>query len=334
MIVILFFAIAMMRVVQSVCNKRVSNAVKDSRTFFLYGVYYQALAAVFSLLTLVFTGFDGLTLSTAACGFVTAAFLTLNFYANLNVIKGCKLIVASMFGYGGLLVCCILSWILFGEEMSALQGVGLLLFFLAAYMISSPKKEATEKEDRPLTKKVFLLLLVVLFSEGFVEVSQKYFSLRISGGNVAGFSFFMFLFCTAFMALGFVFSLVKAGGRNALRDRLAPQPQLHTQAAEGETASVAGKKAGLNRRLLICGALLAFAVFVINTLVAEMGKQVSSVIMFPVMALISICITAAVGRIVYKEKMTRKNIAGMILGLFAVIVLSVCTPAMLSKIFS
>ena len=336
MIVILFFIlIAVMRVVQNVCNKRVSNEVKDTRTFFLYGVYYQALAAVFSLLALCFTGFDGLTLSTVACGFVTAAFLMLNFYASLNAIKGCKLIVASMFGYGGMLVCCILSWIMFGEEMSALQGVGLILFFLAAYMISSQKKETAENEARPITKKVWLLLLVVMFSEGFVEVSQKYFSLRVTGGSVAWFSFFMFLSSTAFMGFGFVFNLAKAGKRKATERRILPQAQVHTQAIPNdETEGVTGRKLRLNKLLLISGALLALAVFVINTLVAEMGKKVDSVIMFPVMALISICITVFVGRIVYKEKLTKINVVGVILGLIAVIVLSVFTPETLSEIFS
>lgn len=324
-----------MRVVQTVCNKWASNEVKDTRTFFQYGVYYQALAAVFSLLALCFTGFDGLTLSTVACGFVTAAFLMLNFYAGINAIKGCKLIVASMFGYGGMLVCCILSWIMFGEEMSALQGVGLILFFLSAYMISSQKKETTENEARPISKKVLFLLLAVMFSEGFVEVSQKYFSLRVTGGSVAWFSFFMFLFSTAFMAFGFVFSLAKAGKRKATELRILPQTQLRAQEIPNdETEGGTGRKLRLNKLLLICGALLALAIFVNNTLVAEMGKKVDSVIMFPVMALISICITMFVGRIVYKEKLTRKNVVGVILGLIAVVILSVCTPETLSEIFS
>lgn len=321
-----------MRMVQTVCNKRVSNEVRDNKTFFLYGVYYQALAAVFSLLALCFMGFEGFTLSTVLCGFVTAAFLMLNFYANLNAIKGCKLIVASMFGYGGMLVCCILSWMMFGEEMSALQGVGLLLFFLSAYMISSQKKET---DARPTGKKVWILLIVVMFSEGFVEVSQKYFSLRVSGGNVAWFSFFMFLCSTAFMAIGFVFSLTKDRNRTVSKERLQPQMQLQTQAiSENATEKVPGKKLRLNQLLLICGALLAFSIFVVNTLVTEMGKKVDSVIMFPIMALINICITVFVGRIVYKEKLTTKNIIGVILGLIAVIVLSVFTPETMSKIFS
>lgn len=137
------------------------------------------------------------------------------------------------------------------------------------------------------------------------------------------------------MASGFVFSLTKDRNRTVSKERLQPQMQLQTQAiSENATEKVPGKKLRLNKLLLICGALLAFSIFVVNTLVTEMGKKVDSVIMFPIMALINICITVFVGRIVYKEKLTTKNIIGVILGLIAVIVLSVFTPETMSKIFS
>ena len=331
--VLLFFIIAIMRMIQTVCNKRVSNELKNTKTFFLYSVYYQALAAVFFFFSLSFVGFKGLTFSTVVCAFVMAAFLMINFYANLNAIKGCKLIVCSMFSYGGLIVCCVLSWIMLGEKMSVLQGVGLVLFFLSAYMISSQKKETEEKASSPITKKVWLLLIVVTLSEGVMEVSQKYFSKRITEGEVAWFSFFMFLFSTAIMATGYVITAIK--NRTVIKTNEPIQPLLQTQELSvTESEGVAVGKKRLNKVLLISGVLLAFSVFVINTLVTEMGKKISSVILFPVIALISICITVFVGWIIYKEKLTTKNIIGVILGLIAVFVLSVCTPETLSKIFS
>lgn len=330
---ILFFIIAIMRVIQAVCNKRVSNELKNTKTFFLYGVYYQALAAVFSLLALCLSGFKGLTLPTILCAFVTAAFLMINIYANLNAIKGCKLIVCSMFSYGGLIVCCVLSWIMFGEEMSVLQGVGLALFFLSAYMISSQGKEKVENTARPIAKKVTFLLILVMLSEGLVEVSQKYFSKRILDGEVAWFSFFMFLFGAVIMATGYAIGVVKDRARIGTKEALQPSPQSQDCSIEKEE-NVTGGKRRLNKILLVSGALLAFAVFVINTLVTEMGKRIASVILFPVMALISISITVFVGRIVYKEKLAVKNIIGILLGLIAVIVLSVFTPETAAAIFS
>ena len=65
--------------------------------------------------------------------------------------------------------------------------------------------------------------------------------------------------------------------------------------------------------LLICGAFLAFAVFVVNMLVTELGKTVESAILFSVSYAISIIITLLVGAFYYKEKPTWKNAIGIIL---------------------
>ena len=70
---------------------------------------------------------------------------------------------------------------------------------------------------------------------------------------------------------------------------------------------------GLSKILLICGLILALAVFVINMLVTELGKYISSAILFSVSYAIGIVITILVGVIFYKEKITIKNIIGIIL---------------------
>ena len=65
--------------------------------------------------------------------------------------------------------------------------------------------------------------------------------------------------------------------------------------------------------LLVCGFILAFAVFVVNMLVTELGKSVDSAILFSVSYAISIIITILVGVIYYKEKITFKNVIGVVL---------------------
>lgn len=74
---------------------------------------------------------------------------------------------------------------------------------------------------------------------------------------------------------------------------------------------------------MICGALLAFALFVINYLVTELGKTVDSVILFPVSSSLSIGITAIIGWLAFKEKLTIKNFIGLIVGLLGIIVIGV-----------
>lgn len=320
--VILFCIIAVMRVIQSLCNKSVSNQLQNTKTFFLYGIYYQGLAALFSGITLTFTGFGGFKPASALCGFVAAVFLMINSYASLTVIKYCKLILSSIFNFGGMIVCFIFSWFLFGEKMSVLQAVGLALFFLAAYLISSSKKETQDEKAQPrrMGKRVIILLLIVMLSEGFLEISQKYYSVRIADGSIAWFSFFMFLSNAVIMSAALGVNSIKRKGRAVQQPLDSVPPQE--------------KAICLNKVLWICGALLAFAVFIINLLVTELGKRIGSVVLFPVSASISICITVLVGWLVYKEKLTAKNIIGVVLGLLAIIVLSVFTPEMTSKIFS
>ncbi len=386
MIVVLFFIIiASMRVIQATCGKRASNEVESNKTFFLYGTYYQALAAVFSFITLCIMGFDDFNVATMICGLITSIFLMTQFYASLNAVKGCKIIVSSLFTYGGMIVCCIISWIWFGEKMSIFQGVGLAIFFASAYLISSQKQHSSKSETKRLSTKTFILLVIVLFAEGLVEVSQKYFSLKVASGNVAWYSFFMFLFSSVIMSVGFFTTKFRRalGGDNApnysvthktatdsttVLDNNASETTSSVVSANetvattdsttvldnnaSETTSsvvsanetvattdstVASKQKKfkfLNKPLLICGALLAFAVFVINLLVTELGKTVSSAVLFPVSATISICITVIVGWLVYKEKLTVKNIIGVVLGLIAIIVLALFTPEFTAKLFN
>lgn len=78
-----------------------------------------------------------------------------------------------------------------------------------------------------------------------------------------------------------------------------------------QTPERAQEGKGLSKTLLICGLILAVAVFVINMLVTELGKSVDSAILFSVSYAISIIITIIVGSIYYKEKITFKNVIGI-----------------------
>ena len=304
--VIFFIIIALMRVIQSVCNKRSSNEVKGTKTFFAYGTYYQALAAVVSIISVAITGFGRLNFATVICGAVTAVFLMINFYSMLYAVKGCTLILTSMASNGGLAICCLVSWVWFGESIGILQGVGLLLFFVAAYLLSAPPKSETGDDKKKISKKTWILLVAVMLSEGCVEISQKYFSIKV-GGNSAWYSLFMFAASAAIMSAGFI------------KENIS-EKRLQIDLTERENAA---KSVILSKTLLICGGLLAIAIFAVNFLVTELGKTVSSIVLFPVSASISICVTVLVGWIVYKEKLTIKNVIGVAAGLLAVILLAI-----------
>jgi drug/metabolite transporter (DMT)-like permease len=74
-----------------------------------------------------------------------------------------------------------------------------------------------------------------------------------------------------------------------------------------------------DKYLFIYGFLLALAVFVINILVTELGKNIDSSILFSVSYAISILMTMFVGRIYYKEKITLNNFIGIFLCIGALV---------------
>lgn len=244
--------------------------------------------ALFGVSSLLFFGTHNLNAETVICSLVSAVLFSASSYANLNAMKGCKIVVVSLFSFGGLIVSCLISWIWFGEAMSILQALGLLVFILAMYLLSSRKRQRDEEEKR-IDKKTWLLLAVVMLADGLVMVAQKYFSLRVDNGNVAWYSFFTFLFTAVFMACGLLITVWK-----------------QRKPKDGE----AEKIKRLPKTLLLCGIFLAFALFMINILVTELGKTISSVILFPSSSAISLSITALVGWVIYKEKLSVKNFIG------------------------
>ncbi len=128
-------------------------------------------------------------------------------------------------------------------------------------------------------------------------VAQKAFAVVVPNGSVAAYSFLMFALNAIILYVGYgISSLVK---NNKVKT-------LENEVEEKQSCT-------LPKVLLVCGLILAFAIFVINMLVTELGKHISSAILFSVSYAIGIVITILVGAIFYKEKITIRNIIGIVL---------------------
>lgn len=299
-IILSFFVIALMRAIQAVFNKKASGLVDSGEKFFRYGAFYQFMAAVFSMIALCVVGFYGFNVSTILCALISAVLFGVELFSSLQALKGCSIILLAMFSLGGMLVSSIIGVFWFKEPIGFLQAVGLFLFFVAAYLLSAPKEAEVKKG---LSGKTFFMLLINLFANGFIMVTQKYFALKVSGGNVAMFSFLTFLFDSLIM--GVCVMIVRFFKKNSPTER---------------------QNVKLSKTLFLCGTFLAFAIFMINLLVTNLGKTVSAVILFPVSSAISIFVTTLIGGVVFKEKFSAKNVCGLILGVLAIVAIGFFTP--------
>lgn len=303
-LILLFGVLAVMRVIEQVCNKLSSNEITAKKRFFAYGSLYQFTAALFSLIAIIFTGFNNFNLGLIFCSVVNAVLFAVSLFCAIEAIKGCSIAVANLFGLGGLIISVLVSYFWFGEEIKAHQLIGLGIFFVAAYLLSSKDGKFGKK----LTVRTLLLLFTYFLSEGFVMVVQKYFALRVEGANTPLFSLVTFTFCGLFMLVCFLFTLRKKD------DELTVKPKEEV----AET-----RQPLLTKRLIICGTLLALALFSINIIVTEMSKTVPSIVIFPVSSAISILVATLVGYFVFKEKLSVKKIIGLVVGLASIIIIGI-----------
>lgn len=333
--VISFAIIACMRVIQSICGKTASKEVNAGEKFFRYGAYYQFVASLLAFILLAITGFYGFNLQTAVCAVASALLFIVELYTNIQSMKGAPLTVCTMFSLGGLVVSCAGGMLLFGESVTIAQAGGLIAFLVGAYLLVSKGKNGGEK----INPRTYVSLFINLLSNGLIMVVQKYFSVKVQGGNVLLFSFLTFLLnavimasCVAFMAIKRRNRAMKkddCGGNRRGSENIYSAEETHGEAQENNIDSEIKEKPqkeifGLSKTLIVCGALLALALFAINYLVTELGKTVDSVILFPASSAISIGITAIVGWCFFKEKLTIKNFLGLIVGLAGIIVIGVC----------
>ena len=313
-IVFFFVIIGCMRVIQKVCSKKVSNRI-DGKTYFHYGGYYQLLSAVFSLILLCFVGFHGFngTMMLYAAG--TAVFMAIELFTEIEALKGCSLIVGQMFMAGGLFIPCLFgNFFIEGQEMGLWQWLGLCIFMVSIYLMISQSKGKQEEVSEEKTKqkislKTLIMLVLMMFAGGGTMVVQNAFGNLVQDGNTAMYSFLMFAFNALVLYICYLVQVI-----------FVKKPSLHP--LEGESVKQEKTLTPLPKILLICGAFLALALFAINILVTELTAVVQPSLLFSLSNAIAIIVTMLVGRIVYDEKMTIRNVIGIVLCAMSLAIIS------------
>lgn len=296
LIIFFFFIIGLMRVIQKVCSKKVSNQI-EGPAYLHYGGYYQLIAAVLSLLALLYYGFSGFNTTMVLCSIGMAAFITLGLFTEMQALKGASLILVQMFAAGSIVLSALFGhFFLDGQEMNVYQWLGLVVFLISIYfMVSQDKSKTVEEQAQPKKKislKTLIMLILMFIAEGGMMIVQTIFGTLVEDGNTALFSFVMFAINALIL---YICYLVQA-------------LFIHKPVRQVEK-----KLKFLPKTLLICGAFLAFALAVINILATELTAMVPAALLFSISNAIAIIVTMLVGGIVYKEKVGVKNIIGIVL---------------------
>ncbi len=288
-----FLIILLLRLPQNIFNKRSSGIVRGAPAYFAYGAYRYLLSGGMALVLLLFAGgFSGVSLKALAISAIGAVALGSNLFFGLEALKSGAMVLSSMAGSAGLLLPCVFGIFMFDEPMSLMQLFGILLLIFSGWLLIGYSK----KLKGSFTPRTMLLLIGSMLSNGFTMVAQKMFSKYLPDVSVSVFSFLAFGLVGVGMCVGLVPQLTKKEKREEIKK--------------------------LPKALWFYGAGLSTILLIINQLATIAAKVIPSAIMFPINDGGATIITALTGAVVFKEKLTARSVAGLVLGIASLIVIN------------
>ncbi len=326
--------IIVMRVVQTILNKKTAKMLPHSALGYLkYTVYYLGVAGAIAGVVLLVVCLRGATLKslgpTILYASVSGVALGLSCVLGKYLLNLTTLALTSVFATAGLLVPSVASIFLFDEKMAWYQWIAIAVFAAGAYLMIGNSK----KIYRKFTVKTLLLLLLYFGVSGLTMLMQKAFGMNVQDGNTSLFSAITFVSggIVAALCLGVFYIIAALNKKRAANATQESKNIEEVRADEAETrkdeaearADEAEKQEknvhALPPRIYLYGAGLAAAVFLINQLATLSTPLISSVILFTVINGGATVISALVGAILFKEKVSVTGAIGLVLGVGALV---------------
>ena len=282
--------ILLCRIAQHIFGKNTSNAIRGTSCFVQYCSYTNIISGILGLLLIIIAG-NGLrcNLTALLISLFSGIMLASSKAFSLAAMKSGTVALISLFGTAGILVPCIAGIFLFGQPMSWGQWGGIVLFFVAAYLMIG----SSAKIYNGFSLKTLILLIGTMLANGFTMLAQQMFTFYVPDGDVSVFSFLSFGIVGVLLL---ILSLIPAKGKTKIEYRLSS-------------------------RLLLLGAVSAVAVFIINQLATLSTGLVSPAILFTFINGGSTIIAAIVAAVCFHEKLTMRSSLGIIIGVIALVII-------------
>lgn len=356
MVAVYIIIIMLMRVVQNVFDKKTAIMLPyNAVAYFKYTAYCEAAAALSAAGMLVVMLLCGntvvLPVETLIYAAVSGAALGLTCVLGKYVLSLTTMAISSIFSTAGMLIPAIAGIFMFNDPMQWYHWVAVAIFLAGVYLLGG-----NEKNERKKFAPITLVLLLLLLGLNGITMLMQTISGRLTEGTDISFmqefcrtSYFSFVtFAAATAVLAVTWGAFDLASRRAEKRMLPASEMSVIPLAENETSGAGAIEASepaaennaagkarfafiapdkkdrkLNRRLYAYGLALALAVFVINQLATLSTPLLAPVVLFTFLGGGATIISALVGAVVYKERITAKSAIGLLLSIGALILLKV-----------
>ena len=298
----LFLAIALIAgVSKGYCGKMISgrrSTVSDSvlantaRMIFciVIGFFFVVIESGFPSLAV-----ERATLLTALLSGVCSSLFVISW---LFAVKESAYMMVETFLLAGTMIPITLSAVLFDEEIRIIQGVGLVILFIAVYIMSTYNTSIKGK----MSFKSLLPLVAAELANGAADFSQKLFARTAVSDTAAAFNFYTYIFAAATLLAFYVILSIRKRNK--------------------ETCEKSG---GLILLRSIWGYILIMAVclFANSYFKTLAGAHITATELYPLNQGASVILSLLMARVCFKEKINAKCIIGILLAFAAMMLINV-----------
>ena len=270
--------------VQNVCNKEYNRRVGIG-TF-----TFAAVGSLFALTVFIVTGGGKFTLSTEYLGYSIAfaiAYSTTVITAYYAICTG-PLSLSALISSYSLVIPALYGIIILNEPGGAPLIIGIALLLISLVLINLEDK----KEEKKLSLKWAIFAALSFVCNGACSVIQKVQQISCGGRYKSE-----FMICALFITV----SVLMIAALITERKQILPSIKKGT----------------------LWSALRGLSNGAVNLLVLVLSLKMAASVMFPVISAGGIVATVFISIFFYKEKMSKKQLLGLILGVGAIILLNI-----------
>lgn len=276
--------------VKGYCTKSVSNDINSIWNNVLANILRCGLAALIgALIAILSTGFGVFKLQAAALLICAVSGVAMAFFLMSWVfsLKSDAYMLVSASGAASFIVPIIFGVFIIGERFTVSKATSLALICLAIFFLLRYNTDIKGK----ITKSQYLMLAVITVSQGLNQSMQKLYTYYFPLNDVAIFSVYTFLFACILLLIYSVF--------------------INKKNQDDDNA--------LSKRVYIYTLIISIAQFTASYFQSLASKEIDAIVLYPVMNALSLISGSLMAMFIFKEKIKRDAMIGIILTLFAVV---------------
>lgn len=274
------------------CGKKISNKVESMKDTFYVNLIRMILCVIIGFLVVAAEGLpllktDFKTLSITLLSGISTSLFVASWIISVKKGAYVMLDVFLMLGVG---VTVVLCRVFFSETIAINQYLGYFMLIIGAYILCSYSSKIKSK----FTAKSLIILIVCGISNGLSDFSQKWFVHSVPQGSIGVFNFYTYLFSALTLAVFFFI--------------------------ENKTENNDNKGKTLNVFWVI--SLMSVCLFANSYFKTLAAKYIDSATLYPLSTGSALIISVAMASLFFKEKVTVKCVAGVVIAFCALIIMN------------